>query len=138
MPPSSPARPSSSTAAPRCSENQGLKKLTMKKAIVLSCLTLIASTAGAQINTIARYNNISESGYLLNRCGALTAERLAWLRLLRSHAMQSLGWDEARAAEQEASLTREFDARHREVSSERCTEVARGVDQERTTTKMAP
>src|SRR5258706_8305254 len=101
----------------------------MKKALVLGCFTLLAPTAGAQINTIARYNNISESGYLLRRCGALTAERLAWLKLLRGHAMQSLGWDEARAAEQEANLTSEFDTRHREVSKERCTEVARGVDQ---------
>ncbi|HEX9396515.1 MAG TPA: hypothetical protein VF943_07205 [Burkholderiales bacterium] len=106
--------------------------------VVLSCFTLLASTAGAQINPIARYNNISESGYLLNRCGALTAERLAWLKLIRGHAMQSLGWDEARAAEQEEILTREFGARYREVSKEKCAEVARGADQERTTTKIAP
>ena len=110
----------------------------MKKTIVLICFTLLASRADAQINTVARYNNISENGYLLHRCGALTAERLAWLKHLRVHAMRSLGWDEARAEEQEEILVREFDARYREVSKEKCAEVVRGVDIERATTKIAP
>ena len=110
----------------------------MQKTVVLICFTLFASTAGAQFNPTSRYNNISESGYLLHRCGALTAERLAWLKVLRGNAMRSLGWDESRAEEQEEVLTREFDARYREVSKEKCAEVARGVDLERAATKIAP
>jgi hypothetical protein len=110
----------------------------MKKTAVLSCFMMLASTADAQVNLIGRYNSISESGYLLQRCGALTKERLAWLKHVRSHAMRSLDWSEARADEQEEILTREFDARYREVSKTKCAEIMRGVDQERATTKMAP
>jgi hypothetical protein len=114
-----------------------LSRITMKKTVALACFTLFASTVGAQFNPTARYNNISETAYLLDRCGALTAERLAWLKILRGDAMRSLDWDESRAAEQEKFLAREFGARYREVSKEKCAEVARGVDQERATTKIA-
>jgi hypothetical protein len=104
----------------------------MKKIIALSFLVLCCTAAIAQgFNPIARYNHISESAYLLNRCGAMNPQRLAWLKHIRSLALQGLGWDEARAEEQEDILIKEFDARYREVPKERCAEVVRGVDLER-------
>jgi len=109
----------------------------MKKAVVLACFTLLASTAGAQFNATARYNNISEFAYLLEKCGALTPERRTWLKHVRAQALKSLDWSEARADEQEEILLREFAARYREVSRERCAETVRGVDLERAT-KFAP
>lgn len=104
----------------------------MKKTIALSFLALCCPATIAQpFNQIARYNHISESAYLLNRCSAMNPQRLAWLKHIRSLTLPGLGWDEARAAEQEEILLKEFDARYREIPKERCAEVIRGVDVER-------
>ena len=111
--------------------------MTMTKAVVFICFTVLSSTAGAQFNAIGRYNNISEFAYLLERCGALTAERRTWLKHVRAQALKSLDWSESRADQQEEILLREFAARYREVSRERCAETVRGVDLERAT-KFAP
>jgi hypothetical protein len=104
----------------------------MKKIIALSFLSLCCPAAIAQpFNQVARYNQISESAYLLIRCGAMNPQRRTWLKHIRSLAIRGLDWDEARADEHEEILLKELDARYREVSKERCADVTRGVDVER-------
>ncbi len=85
-----------------------------------------------------RYNNIAETTYILRRCGALTAERHAWLKHVLDHALRAMDWDAAQIAAHDAELTRDFERRYQTVAKERCVELTRSIDQERTTTVVAP
>jgi hypothetical protein len=111
----------------------------MKNAALLIALMLSCSTAPAQgTPPVMRYNQVAENIYLLGRCGALTAERRAWLENVRGHTMRAAGWGAAEAAAQDQVLKPEFDQRYTVVAKERCDQLARTTDHERATTVKVP
>src|SRR5712691_440688 len=101
----------------------------MTNAVLSIVLMLSCSTAASQgVPPIMRYNKVAESAYLLDRCGALTAERRVWLANVRGHAMHAAGWDAGQAAAQDELLWPEFEQRYAVVAKERCDELARATD----------
>jgi hypothetical protein len=112
-----------------------MKNAALSIAIMLSC-----STAASQgVPPIMRYNGVAENMYLLERCGALTTERRAWLNNVRGHAMRAAGWSAAQAAAHDQVLDREFEQRYvTMIPKERCDALARTTDHERATTRFVP
>ena len=87
---------------------------------------------------VLRYNSVSETMFLLERCGALTSERRDWLDNVRGHAVRAMEWSEAELATHDADLQREFRDRYPSVDKARCEELARNTDIERSTTLKVP
>jgi hypothetical protein len=87
---------------------------------------------------VLRYNSVSETMFLLERCGSLTSERRDWLDNVRGHAARAMEWSEAELATHDADLQREFGDRYRSVDRARCEELARNIDNERATTLKVP
>lgn len=112
----------------------------MKSAVLSIVLMLSCSTAASQgVPPIMRYNGVAENMYMLDRCGALTAERRAWLDNVRGHAMRAAGWDAAKAAAHDQLLKSEFEQRYASgIAKERCDQLARTTDHERATVLRVP
>ena len=87
---------------------------------------------------VLRYNSVSETTFLLERCGELTSERRDWLDNVRGHAVRAMEWSEAQLATHDADLQREFRDRYPSVDKARCEELARNIDIERATTIKVP
>lgn len=112
----------------------------MKKALLTLVLILTCSTVASQgMPPVMRYNGVAENMYQLERCGALTAERRAWLDNVRGHAMRAAGWGPAQAAAHDQVLKKEFDQRYAAgIAKERCDQLARTADHERATVRLVP
>jgi hypothetical protein len=108
---------------------------------VLLVFLLLSSAAAGQpkpVPPMMRYNAVAETMYLLERCGALTAQRRDWLENVRGHAARATEWSAAQLAAHDADLAREFRGRYPAVEKERCEELARNIDNERATTIKVP
>ena len=96
-------------------------------AYVLALCTVVT----AQVTPIKRYNTASETLYLLQRCGELNDDRRAWLQRLRDEARRTLDWTAGQWAAHDAALKAEFDQQYAEVTKDKCSELARGTDNEK-------
>jgi hypothetical protein len=105
----------------------------MTRAAVGLCVMLVSSLAIAQLQMtpIRRYNTISESIYLLQRCGELNQDRRTWLQGLRDQAKKQVEWSPSQWAEHDAALKTDFDQHHAAVPKEKCVELATTTDHER-------
>lgn len=112
----------------------------MKNAVLSITLMLSCSTAATQgVPPVMRYNGVAESMYILERCGAMTPERRAWLNNVRGHAMRSAGWNADDAAALDKLLKVEFEQRYAAgIAKERCDQLARATDHERSTVVKVP
>ena len=111
----------------------------MKNAALSIVIILLCSAARSQgLPPVMRYNGVAENIYLLERCGALTADRRAWLENVRGHALRATGWSSAEAAAHDRVLKQEYDQRYTAVAKERCDQLARTTDHERATVVKVP
>jgi hypothetical protein len=106
---------------------------TALRLAVAACLFAVGTVVMAQVAPIKRYNTASESMHLLQRCGELNDERREWLQRLRGEARRTLDWTAGQWTAHDASLKAEFDQRYPAVSKEKCSELARAIDNERKT-----
>lgn len=100
--------------------------------LVMACG--VAGTAIAQpaVNPMRRFNTLTESLYLLERCGALTPERRDWLLQLRDHALRiPSDMTPQQWAAHETEIRREFAERYPTVSGETCATLVATTDRER-------
>ena len=104
-------------------------------AFIVGTLGVIsASIAQPAVNPMRRFNTITESLYLLERCGSLTPDRRDWLMQLREHALRTPSdMTPQQWAAHEAEIRREFAQRYPTVSSENCSTLAVTTDRERAT-----
>ena len=110
---------------------------SLRNPFVAGYLLALCTPTFAQVTPIMRYNTVSESMYLLQRCGELNEARRAWLQRMREHSMRILDRNAAQWAAHDAALKAEFDQRHPVVAKERCSELSRSTDHERSTLPIA-
>ncbi len=103
-----------------------------------AALTVFASATGAQpFNPLLRYNNIAESTFILNKCGALTPERHEWLMHTLELAARSIQGTQPQWEQYDKDLLARLEKTYKTVPKERCEELARSVDHERQTIPRA-
>jgi hypothetical protein len=110
--------------------------IAVARVVALACAAACAGSAIAQpaVNPMRRFNTLTESLYLLERCGALTPERRDWLLQLRNHALQTPNdMTPQQWAAHEAEIRKEFAQRYPTVSSETCATLVATTDRERAT-----
>ena len=111
----------------------------MKKTVLSIIITVWCCAATGQgVQPVVRYNSVAESMYLLQRCGALTSERRAWIENVREHAIRANGWDAVQLATHDKVLKAELDQRYTTVPKERCDQLAQATDLEIKQTRKAP
>jgi hypothetical protein len=100
--------------------------------LAMACGVGCAAIAQPAVNPMRRFNTLTESLYLLERCGALTPERRDWLLQLRDHALRiPSDMTPQQWAAHEAEIRREFAERYPTVSSETCATLVATTDRER-------
>jgi hypothetical protein len=115
-----------------CAPNLLSTRLARSMLLVMTCSVAGAAIAQPAVNPIRRFNTLTESLYLLERCGALTPERRDWLLQLRDHALRiPSDMTPQQWAAHEAEIRREFAERYPTVSSETCATLVATTDRER-------
>ncbi len=110
----------------------------LEKAVTAAAVAVLTLGAGAQtFNPLVRYNNIAESTFILNKCGALTPERHEWLMHTLELAARSIQGTAPQWEQYDKDLLARLEKAYPSVPKERCEALARSVDHERQTIPRA-